>query len=77
VHAVHRARQSIAGNFTDAASIPYGFLLNTNGTYTIIDDPDALQTPGSGTTITRVNDSGAVIGYYFDAEGNRHGFLRQ
>jgi hypothetical protein len=68
---------TIAGNFTDAASIPHGFLLNTNGTYTIIDDPDALQAPGSGTTITRVNDSGAVIGYYFDAEGNRHGFLRQ
>jgi hypothetical protein len=68
---------TVAGNFTDANSIPHGYLFNTDGTFTIIDAPDALQAPASGTTITRINDSGVVIGYFLDAQNAPHGFVRQ
>src|SRR4029079_4980272 len=36
----------------------------------------AVSVPGSAFTIpTRINDLGAIVGFYVDANGNEHGFL--
>jgi hypothetical protein len=75
----------VVGSCMDTNFISHGFLLNTSGVFTTIDDPDASSSPypGSignnrgGTTITGLNDSGAVIGYFLDAQNLRHGFLYQ
>jgi hypothetical protein len=43
----------------------------------IVDDPDAVQGAVLGTTATGINDSGAIIGFFYDASGAQHGFLHQ
>jgi probable HAF family extracellular repeat protein len=38
--------------------------------FTKIDYPGA-----TGTDVTRINDAGQIVGYYYDSSGNTHGFL--
>ncbi len=69
---------AIVGNSWDSNSIPHGFLRNTNRSFVVIDNPDAVQIPNIfGTTVADINDSGAIIGYFTDAKGVQRGFLRQ
>jgi|SRR5215471_11457790 len=46
--------------------------------FTTFDAPGADTTPGSfhGTAAGGINPSGAIAGYYLDASGVNHGFLR-
>lgn len=39
------------------------------GSYGAIDYPQAVRTKGNG-----INDFGVVVGSYFDAAGNEHGY---
>ena len=62
-------------DFTSLLLLALGLLLpaSANGqnyTWVNIDYPDAEMT-----TPTAVNDSGSVVGYYSDSQGNTHGFL--
>lgn len=70
----------IVGEYRDANPVRHGYLLN-NGTFTSFDDPDAAQLPVTATnvgTIPRhINSSGAVAGYFSDANGVRHAFILQ
>ena len=38
-------------------------------------DPLASLTSGNGDYLTGINDSGEIVGTYYDAAGNGHGFL--
>lgn len=56
-----------------------GFIYN-NGTFTIINDPNAAVnsegTIGSfGTVATGINNLGDIVGYYYDVTGITHGFF--
>jgi probable HAF family extracellular repeat protein len=57
------------GAFADASGV-HGFLRNSNGTLTTIDDPFATR----GTRALGINDAGQIVGDYQDASGE-HGFL--
>jgi len=47
-----------------------------DGTMTMIDVPGAGTGPHQGTFPSDVNPAGAITGYYIDADGVYHGFLR-
>jgi hypothetical protein len=69
---------TIVGNYTDVNNATHGYLRDSNGLFTTVDEPNAFQAANSpGTFITHINAKGAVVGYYFDAQGARHGFVRQ
>ena len=61
----------VVGNYGDDNGNFYGFVYSggSNGTYTQVNDPSAVQNgvSQSGTTVTGINNSGEVVGYY---EGN-------
>jgi probable HAF family extracellular repeat protein len=59
----------IVGDYSDAAGLPHGYLFS-NGSYTPIDVPGAVQTVPYG-----INDAGDIVGYYTDGRGVTHGFL--
>lgn len=46
------------------------------GTFTTIDAPGATAGPNEGTVVSGFSQSGATIGYAFDAAGQLQGFLR-
>jgi hypothetical protein len=69
----------IVGSFTDAAGDAHGFTL-TDPTGPVshwqqIDDPNALNTPGNGTTVNGLNGAGDLVGFYTDVTGNENGML--
>lgn len=54
-----------------------GFVDNS-GTLTAIVDPDATDNSFdllSGTQVRAINDSGAIVGDYYDSSGNRNGYI--
>jgi hypothetical protein len=51
----------------------HSFLRASDGTYTIFDPPGAGP---AGSGATAINDSGAVLGAYLDANLIRHGYIR-
>ena len=53
------------------AGVPTGFVWN-GAFFVSLQDPLAGN---NGTAATGVNDSGQVVGYYFDASNQAHGFL--
>jgi uncharacterized membrane protein len=67
----------IAGNFCDAGSLCHGYIRNLDGTFTIIDDPNAAVLPSLGTSVVAINDAGQVVGTFYDAQGVQHGFVRK
>jgi len=69
---------AIAGTYLDANNVFHGFLRSPKGKLTTLDDPLADTTSGSynGTTAQSINDWGEVTGYYSDAAGVAHGFVR-
>lgn len=57
------------GSGDDAAS--HGFVWSPGLGFETVDDPNGIGT----TTINGVNDRGAVVGFYTDAQGNTDGFV--
>ena len=70
----------IVGAYVDANHLMHGYIYS-NGTYTILDDPSAgtngpyPQSGGStgGTQAFGINNSGQIVGEYFDSNGALHG----
>ena len=72
---------AVAGIYRDANLVRHGYLRQPDGTVTSFDDPNAAQLPVSttdvGTEPRSINANGAVVGFYADANGVRHGFIWQ
>jgi len=69
----------ITGLITDGNYFDHGFVRAPNGQITVFDAPGAGSPPGGefyGTVPYNNNDEGAITGYYNDATGFAHGFLR-
>ena len=63
---------TVTGYYTTTSGTYYGFLYQPSGTVTTF---SVLASKVSGTYPTSINDSGWIVGYFYDATG-RHGFLR-
>ena len=76
---------TIVGEYADASLARHGYLRKPDGSFVTFDDPNAAAVSGQGsnpivnlgTDPVGINDSGAVIGEFSDANGVRHGFLWQ
>jgi probable HAF family extracellular repeat protein len=59
----------------------HGFLRRANGTFAILDDPDAgtglnpANGKKQGTQAYSINNAGEIVGSYVDSSNDRHGFL--
>jgi probable HAF family extracellular repeat protein len=63
----------------DASLVFHGFVRTPAGVYTTFEDPNAGMNHSSGypgTVAYGINDAGAVVGMYTDANGVSHGFVR-
>jgi len=69
---------AITGTYLDANNVFHGFVRSPGGKFTTFDSPGADTTPGdfNGTLPNGINDAGAITGFYVDASGASHGFLR-
>jgi probable HAF family extracellular repeat protein len=70
---------TIVGYATDSSNVNHGFILN-GSKITPLDDPNAQSNPFSfqnGTNANGINNSGEIVGFYSDANGNSHGFVYQ
>jgi hypothetical protein len=69
---------AISGIYFDGNFNGHGFLRARDGTITTFEAPDAL--PGgcctAGTVPQSINPAGAIAGFYYDASGEQHGFVR-
>ena len=72
----------IVGFFTDNSARCHGFVRAPDGTFTQIDAPDAGTGPFPQGTFPSefspmgINPGGAITGFYVDANGVQHGFVR-
>jgi hypothetical protein len=68
----------ITGFYVDTNLVCRGFLRSPSGSLISFEAPGADTTAGSynGTLPTSINDRGEIAGYYYDANGFMHGFLR-
>jgi hypothetical protein len=68
----------VAGYYLDANSVFHGFIRQLNGKIITLDAPGADNTPGdyNGTFAFNLNIFGEVIGSYYDANNNAHGYVR-
>src|SRR5208337_2114369 len=70
---------AIAGYYYDANNVIHGFLRYPNGDFTIFDAPGAGVAANQGTFpqfFSCLTTTGAITGFYLDANGVFHGFLR-
>jgi hypothetical protein len=69
---------AITGTYLDANNVFHGFVRSPEGKFTTFDSPGADTTPGdfNGTFPSGINDAGVITGFYADANGGSHGFLR-
>jgi hypothetical protein len=68
----------IVGTYTDTNSVQHGYIRNLDGTFTVLDDPNAGQSPGTGTSAGRINDTDQIIGTYTTGKGTlANGFVRK
>jgi len=63
---------SIVGNFSDSNFFSHGYLRSSDGTFTIIDAPGAVN----GTRVVGINSKGVVAGTFWDVNTN-HGYVRE
>ena len=76
-------RGQIVGFYGEADGANHGFLLDQGrgfrreGVFTTIDHPDAGTAPGTGTAAVGINNRGRIVGFYIDAGGMGHGFVRE
>jgi hypothetical protein len=75
----------ITGFYADASNVSHSYVRAPDGTITIFDAPGAgssciggpfIFANCQGTYATSINDAGEIAGYYADASGVVHGFLR-
>jgi len=68
----------VTGYYQGSDTVSHGFIRSLKGDYITFEAPGADTTPGSynGTNPTAINDLGMIAGYYYDASGFSHGFLR-
>jgi hypothetical protein len=64
------ASEEIAGTYVDESG-GHGFVADTNGHIKSFDVPQAIDTGG-----VSINDSGTVVGNYYDVDFETHGFIR-
>jgi probable HAF family extracellular repeat protein len=64
----------IVGYYISSNGIAHGFL-DVNGTFTTLDDPDAVGQGAQGTFAEATNDAGQIVGFYTDQAGREHGFI--
>jgi len=70
----------VAGYYQDGSLVAHSFLRAANGTFTIIDVPGAGTGPNEGTWMFYINTmtlDGSVSGFYVDADGLGHGWIRK
>jgi hypothetical protein len=69
---------AITGYYLDASSVYHGFLRSPDGKFTTLNAPGADLTPGdfNGTIPSTINLFGTITGYFIDAGGVNHGFVR-
>ena len=68
---------AVIGHYNDASGAVHGYLRNSDGTFTTIDDPSAFSGSNSGTLPQGINASGVIVGYYDDSANSTHGFVRK
>lgn len=56
------ANGTVAGTYTDSGGVYHGFLMNSDGTITILDAPGAGTASEEGTEITDINSNGVLAG---------------
>jgi hypothetical protein len=68
----------IAGVYADANGVYHGFVRAANATFTSPIDAPGAAAGGvfGGTVLASMNDSGVTTGFYEDANGLNHGFVR-
>jgi hypothetical protein len=68
----------ITGYYLDADNVFHGYVRTPEGKFTSFEAPGADTNAGdfNGTFPVSINDAGAISGYYIDAYGVSHGFLR-
>ena len=69
----------IAGYYLDSNGVYHGFQRNPDGTFKVVDAPGQGTVVGSftGSFPQAINNAGGIIGYFSDANGVNHGFLRK
>jgi hypothetical protein len=69
---------AIAGYYVNSINVLHAFLRSPEGKFTSFEAPgaDTAAESFNGTVATGINDLGEITGYYFDASGLQHGFLR-
>jgi len=73
------AAGTITGIYTDPSGVGHVFLRAPHGTFTTFDAPGAGTGDVQGTwttTFSALNPEGAISGWYIDASGAFHGYLR-
>ncbi len=72
---------AVVGTYRDVNLVRHAYLREPDGSFISFDDPEAAQLPLSavnqGTVPRSINASGAVAGFYSDANGVRHAFIWQ
>ncbi len=63
------------GEFLDANYVWHGYLRASDGTITVIDNPNAGTSSGQGTGTTGINPEGEINGWYIDSNSVFHGYL--
>ncbi len=66
----------VVGQFQDENYLFHGFLRAVDGTFTVIDAPNAGTQGGQGTIAGSINSQGVIAGYYLDVNNIFHGFVR-
>jgi hypothetical protein len=71
---------TVTGNYEDASNVFHGFLRTPEGRFTTIDVPGAGTTGATcgalGTATGNSNPAGTIAGFYGDASGVAHGYVR-
>jgi len=69
----------IAGQLEHTSQTFHGYIRYPGGSIFEYDEPhagNAMSGTGLGTIPANINLQGDTAGYYFDASGNEHGFIR-
>ena len=67
-------KRQVAGTFIDFSGVIHGYVWK-NGTFTTIDNPDALMIPFGGTTAGGINDRGDIAGLFVGKDTYQHGYV--
>jgi hypothetical protein len=69
---------AIVGTYVDANNVAHGFVRSPEGRFISFEAPGADTTANSynGTWAQGINDLGEIAGYYADATGLTHGYVR-